>query len=110
MRGHGISEHIGAIADDGRIKAEALTFWTDGSAIAANSSQGIVAGRDEFTYTKPMTGLPQGDSPLLLNCSYTITAEIEIPQGGAEGMLATDGGRFGGIGPHRHRRRPARGR
>ena len=35
-----------------------------------------------------MTGLPQGDSPLLLNCSYTITADIEVPEGGAEGMIA----------------------
>jgi hypothetical protein len=30
--------------------------------------------------------------------SYTITAEVEIPQGGAEGMLVTPGGRFGGYG------------
>ena len=45
-----------------------------------------------------MTGLPQGDSPLLLNTSYTITADIEVPQGGAEGMILTSGGRFGGYG------------
>ena len=45
-----------------------------------------------------MVGLPQGDSPLLLNCSYTITADIEVPQGGAEGMILTSGGRFGGYG------------
>jgi arylsulfatase len=58
----------------------------------------ITAGRSEFVYTKPMTGLPQGDSPLLLNCSYTITADVEVPNGGAEGMLVTSGGRFGGWG------------
>jgi arylsulfatase A-like enzyme len=58
----------------------------------------ITAGRKEFVYTKPMTGLPQGDSALLLNCSYTITADIEVPEGGAEGMLLTSGGRFGGWG------------
>jgi arylsulfatase len=58
----------------------------------------ITAGRTEFVYTCPMTGLPQGDSPLLLNCSYTITADIEVPDGGAEGMLVTSGGRFGGWG------------
>ena len=45
-----------------------------------------------------MTGLPQGDSPLLLNCSYTITADIDVPEGGAEGMMLTSGGRFGGYG------------
>jgi arylsulfatase A-like enzyme len=58
----------------------------------------ITAGRSEFVYTKPMIGLPQGDSPLLLDTSYTITADIEVPQGGAEGMLLTSGGRFGGYG------------
>ncbi len=58
----------------------------------------ITAGRSQFVYTTPMTGLPQGDSPLLLNCSYTITADIDVPQGGAEGMILTSGGRFGGYG------------
>ena len=33
-----------------------------------------------------------------MNKSYTITAEVEIPEGGAEGMIVTDGGRFGGYG------------
>lgn len=58
----------------------------------------ITAGRKEFVYTRPMTGLPQGDSPMLLNASYTITADIEVPQGGAEGMILTSGGRFAGYG------------
>ena len=58
----------------------------------------ITAGRTEFTYTRPMVGLPQGDLPLLLNTSYTVTADIEVPQGGAEGMILTSGGRFGGYG------------
>ena len=58
----------------------------------------ITAGRTEFVYTRPMVGLPQGDSPMLLNASYTITADIDVPQGGAEGMILTSGGRFGGYG------------
>jgi arylsulfatase len=58
----------------------------------------ITAGRSEFVYTRPMTGLPQGDSPSILNTSYTITADIEVPQGGAEGMILTSGGRFAGYG------------
>ena len=56
------------------------------------------AGRTEFVYTQPMVGLPQGDSPSLLNSSYTITADIDVPQGGAEGMILTSGGRFAGYG------------
>jgi len=58
----------------------------------------ITAGRTEFVYTYPMVGLPQGDSPLLLNTSYTITADITVPDGGAEGMILTSGGRFSGYG------------
>ena len=45
----------------------------------------ITAGRTEFVYTRPMIGLPQGDSPMLLNSSYTITADIEVPAGRRRG-------------------------
>ncbi len=58
----------------------------------------ITAGRTEFTWTRPLTGTPNGDAPSLLNSSYTFTADVEIPEGGAEGMLITQGGRFGGYG------------
>jgi arylsulfatase len=58
----------------------------------------VTAGRSVFTYSGELTGVPMGDAPQLLATSYTITAEVEIPQGGAEGMLVTQGGRFGGWG------------
>ena len=58
----------------------------------------LAAGRTEFNYTIPVTGIPLGDAPNLLNTSYTITADIDVPAGGAEGMLMTQGGRFGGWG------------
>jgi arylsulfatase A-like enzyme len=56
------------------------------------------AGRDTFTYSGEMSGFPESDAPGILNRSYTITAEVEIPPGGGEGMLVTLGGRFGGYG------------
>ncbi len=58
----------------------------------------ITAGRTEFVYTTPMVGLPQGDSPAILGASYTITADITVPEGGAEGVILTSGGRFAGYG------------
>ena len=58
----------------------------------------IVAGRDEFTYTKPIVGMPLGTAPSILNKSFTITADIEVPADGGNGMLVTAGGRFGGWG------------
>ena len=42
--------------------------------------------------------MPESAAPNILNKSYTITAEVEIPDGGAEGMIVTEGGRFGGYG------------
>jgi arylsulfatase len=56
------------------------------------------AGRDVFTYSGVTSGLDVSDAPNILNRSYTITAEVEIPQGGGDGMLATLGGRFAGYG------------
>jgi len=58
----------------------------------------ITAGRNTFTWTHPMTGTPNGDAPSLLNASYHFTAEVEIPESGADGMLITQGGRFAGYG------------
>ena len=58
----------------------------------------IVAGRTEFVYSNPIVGIPQGTAPSILNRSFTITADVEVPAGGGEGMLATTGGRFGGWG------------
>jgi arylsulfatase A-like enzyme len=58
----------------------------------------LTAGRNVFTWTLPITSIPNGDAPSVLNASYTFKAEVEIPQGGAEGMLITQGGRFGGYG------------
>ncbi len=59
----------------------------------------LASGRLVYTYSgKPITGIPRGTAPNVLDTSYTITAEIDVPQGGAEGMVVTDGGRFGGYG------------
>ena len=42
--------------------------------------------------------MPASAAPRILDRGYTITAEVEIPEGGAEGMIVTEGGRFGGYG------------
>jgi len=55
-----------------------------------------VAGKTLFTYTGPNVGIPIGNAPEIMNKDYTITAEITVPKGGAEGMIVTFGGRFGG--------------
>jgi hypothetical protein len=57
-----------------------------------------VAGKTVFTYSGEVSGIPYGSAPNVLGKSYSISADVEIPQGGAEGMLNTLGGRFGGYG------------
>jgi arylsulfatase len=58
----------------------------------------ITAGRNVFTWSGELAGTPNGDAPSILNASYNFKAEVEVPPGGAEGMLITQGGRFGGYG------------
>ena len=58
----------------------------------------LTAGQTVFTYSGELTGVPASAAPDILDKSYTITAEVEIPAGGGEGMIVTQGGRFGGYG------------
>jgi arylsulfatase len=58
----------------------------------------ITAGRTEFSFPGAMTGISNGVAPTILNASYTFTAEVTVPEGGGEGMIITQGGRFGGYG------------
>lgn len=56
------------------------------------------AGRSDFTFPGRMTGISNGVAPSILNASYTFTAEVTVPEGGGEGMIITQGGRFTGYG------------
>jgi arylsulfatase A-like enzyme len=58
----------------------------------------LAAGRTEFTWSGAITGTPNGDAPNILNASFNFKADVDIPQGGAEGMIVTQGGRFAGYG------------
>jgi arylsulfatase A-like enzyme len=56
------------------------------------------AGQTVFNYTGVKAGIPVDNAPNILNKDYTITAQVTVPEGGAEGMIVTFGGRFGGYG------------
>jgi len=58
----------------------------------------LAAGRTRFTWSGPVTGTPNGDAPSILNSSFTYKGDVDIPPGGGEGMIVTQGGRFGGYG------------
>jgi arylsulfatase len=57
-----------------------------------------VAGRTEFVYSGELSGIAYSSAPDLIGRSFKITADVQIPPKGAEGMLNTLGGRFGGYG------------
>ena len=58
----------------------------------------LTRGRQEFTYYPGMIRIPEGSAPNFTNKSFSVAAEIEVPPDGASGVLATVGGRFGGLG------------
>jgi hypothetical protein len=62
--------------------------------VAPRPSQ--AAGRTIFNYSGSAVSIPDGNQPSILNTSYTITADIDVPQGGAEGVIVGEGGRFYG--------------
>jgi hypothetical protein len=93
-----------------KLKELQSVFWSeaekyqvlplDGSAMQRliASRPSVTAGRSEFTYTGPIVGIPQATAPSVYNRSFTVTADVEVPVNGGEGMLMTSGGRFGGWG------------
>ena len=56
----------------------------------------LMAGRTSLTLSEGMTGMLENVFINVKNRSKTITAEIEVPQGGANGTIIVQGGRFGG--------------
>jgi arylsulfatase A-like enzyme len=55
----------------------------------------LTRGRSVFTYYPGMIRIPEPTAPNVRNTSYSVVAEVEVPEGGANGVLATQGGRFG---------------
>jgi arylsulfatase len=58
----------------------------------------LVGDRKTFTYFSGQVGLPNEAAPRILNKSWRLTANIEVPEAGAEGMIVTHGGLVGGYG------------
>jgi arylsulfatase len=63
---------------------------------AAVGRPDLMAGRTSLTLAEGMTGMMEGVFINVKNRSKTVTAEIEVPQGTANGTVIAQGGRFGG--------------
>ena len=70
-----------------------------------NTRQDFSAGRDTYTYYRGMKRIPEGTAPDMKNRSFSIIADIDVPVAGGEGMIITQGGRFGGWGLFMHQGR-----
>ena len=57
---------------------------------------GRPGARTRFVYYPGMARVERQSSPNITSRSYTITADVEVPSGGAEGVLLAAGNRFGG--------------
>ena len=64
--------------------------------VGALRSAGRPGVRTRFVYYPGMARVERQSSPNVTNRSYSITAEVAIPPGGAEGVLLAAGNRFGG--------------
>jgi arylsulfatase len=58
----------------------------------------LTGNRKTFTYYPGQVALPNEAAPRILNKSWTLTADLDVPEGGAEGMIVTHGGLVGGYG------------
>ena len=56
----------------------------------------LTRGRSTFTYYPGTIRVPEGAAPDVKNKSFSVTANVEVPQTGADGVIVTQGGRFGG--------------
>jgi arylsulfatase A-like enzyme len=56
----------------------------------------LMAGRTSLTVYEGMTGMSENVFINVKNRSHTITADVEIPTGGANGVILAQAGRFGG--------------
>jgi arylsulfatase len=56
----------------------------------------LMAGRTSLTLAQGMTGMTENVFLNIKNRSKTITAEVEVPESGANGAIIVQGGRFGG--------------
>jgi arylsulfatase A-like enzyme len=70
----------------------------DGSALARIMTERpqIAAPRDRYTYRPDTQTVPYFAGPKVLNRPHAITADVEIPPGGAEGVLLCQGSGVGG--------------
>ncbi len=57
----------------------------------------VTRGRTRFEYGAGATRIPEGSAPPIYQRSHTITATLDVPAAGAEGVIIAEGGGSGGF-------------
>ncbi|MDL2317243.1 arylsulfatase [Desulfovibrio sp. OttesenSCG-928-A18] len=99
-----------------KLKEMQMLFWAEAgrrNVLPVNDNVAAATGapqgqeRTVIRFHQGFRRLPEGAAPVLRNRSYNIKAEVEIKDGpGAEGMIFTLGGQFGGLALFMERGRP----
>ncbi|UXX79133.1 arylsulfatase [Reichenbachiella carrageenanivorans] len=67
----------------------------------------LLGGRKSLLLYEGMEGMMENTFMNIKNKSFTVTADIEVPEGGAKGVILTQGGRFGGWSVYLNEGRPS---
>lgn len=85
-------------AEAGRNNVLPMNFSPQATVEAIFEKPSLTRGRTKFDFFPGTVRIPEGTAPALKNRSFTISANIEVPESGAEGVIVTQGGRFAGWG------------
>ena len=77
-------------------KYDVLPIDSRGTARFADERPKIAVDRKSYVFYPRTQGVPVNATANILNRPYSISADVEIPQGGAEGVLLSQGGNDGG--------------
>lgn len=88
------------IFDEEAVKNHVYPFDDRGAArltVQKPSPGGSDPNRTKFTYYAGVSRLPETAAPNTKNCSHRITAVIEMPKDGGEGVIVSEGGKSAGF-------------
>lgn len=81
-------------------------YWAEaakGNILPIHQSEGNHQGRPDlntdrkvFVYKDRVASIPETAAPDIVGRAYSIAAVIDVPEGGADGVLVAQGGRYGG--------------
>ena len=84
-------------------KYNVLPIDSRGTQRFADERPKLAADRAQFTLYQHTQAVPTDAIPSLMNRSYSVTVDVDIPKKGAEGVLLSQGGNDGGYAQNHHR-------